>query len=216
MGKSSDSARATAAKRFAIGRTAKKIGKFRAAAAIVMSNVMLLSGCALTDPYARWTAPELTEVAQQTDISLPYAIAYAQNARDAYRDKLSDHAIFTNSVAPALITLGAVVLALAAYGANTDAILGVGLAGGTAYSLANWYSNDTQELVYLAGMKAMSCAVGAVLPLNFSVAAKKSLKTDITSLSTAIDQVHQAAGTTVSWVSCVWKRRGTLFIYRLG
>ena len=85
MSKSPDSVRATTGNRFVISHTAKKFGNIRTAAAIVVSTVMLLSGCALTDPYARWTVPEKAEVTQQTDITLPYAIAYAQKARDAYR-----------------------------------------------------------------------------------------------------------------------------------
>ena len=127
--------------------------KFRATIfSLLLCASVALSGCGLVDPYAKWKSPVEKDVPKQEDVTLLYAIAYAKNAQDAYRDKLSDHAVLANSVAPALITLGGIVLALAAYGAHTDAILGASLVGGTGYTVANWFSNDTRELVYLAGM----------------------------------------------------------------
>ena len=78
-----------------------------------------VSGCVLVDPYAKWESPKTEkEVPTSDEVTLLYAIAYAHNARDAYREKLSDHAILTNSAAPALITLSAITLGLAAYGAH--------------------------------------------------------------------------------------------------
>ena len=159
-----------------------------------MIGSLTVSGCSLIDSYLKWNLPAIKDFPPNIQFSLPYAIKYANNARDAYQTKLSDNAKLTNTLAPGLITLGAIVLGLAAYGAHTDTILGVALGGGTAYSLGNWFSNNTRELVYIAGMKGMSCAVDAVLPLNFSKRSREMLEIDAKALSGSIANVNSAIG----------------------
>lgn len=157
---------------------------------VALASTMLVSvsACAV-NPYAEWDAPDPKMVVET--YSLPYALAYAKNARDAYRGKLRDQAVFDNLVSSGLITLGAAVLALAAFGADGDAILGVGLAGGTGYTLANRYSNNPQELIYIAGMEALVCAAEAVGPLNFSRGARNDLSTMLDGLPPGEDGLRK-------------------------
>lgn len=168
--------------------------KFGNSIVVLVVVAFINSGCALVDPYPTWQRPKPAEVTKQSDVTLDYAIKYAQNARDAYREKLSQHARLINSVTPALITLAGVVIALAAFDSHVDNILGVGIAGGTGYAVANHFSNNTQELVYLAGMKGMSCAIDAVLPLNFGETAKSDFASNLSKLSTAQSNVSVAIG----------------------
>jgi hypothetical protein len=166
----------------------------------LLLTLALLPGCSLTNPYVTWDRP--TEP-QPASISLPYAIAYAKNARDKYREALSDRAKLTNLLGPGLITLSAIVLGQAAFGASKDAILGTGLGAATAYVIGNWFSNRSSDIVYLAGMEAMNCAVDAVLPLNFSDAVRNSLNADLGELSNSITSANQAIGNVQSLIPLV-------------
>ena len=159
---------------------------------ILALSQAFLPGCSLTNPYVGWQLPSEQQVPAK--ISLLHAIMYAKNAQDRYREALGDRATLINVLGPGVITLGAIVLGQAAYGAHKDAILGTALGGGTGYLIGNWFSNKQHEIIYLAGMEAMSCAVAAVLPLDFSEDARKSLNNDIGELNKSISAVSQAIG----------------------
>ncbi len=170
------------------------------AVAVVIFGALVLQGCSMINPYVEWGSLSAQDPANPT---LSEAIKYAQDAKKAYRKKLAAHAKMTNRTAVGMIFSGAAALGLATYGAHADALAGVGLAGGTGYTLAKWFSNDIRERIYAEGMKAMNCAVEAVLPLNFpegkqqkanktKEGGKSGFEDDLESLKSQIDSVQQA------------------------
>lgn len=166
-----------------------------------------LAGCAgLSTPYVEIERP--AAAVEREDVTLAYGIAYAQQARAAYRAKLSEHARIGTDGGAALITLAAIVLGLAAFDAHTDMITGAALAGGTGYAIGNWYANDAHQLTYLAGMEATSCAVEAVLPLYFSPTARDALAKDLGDLGAASSELGSAMSAVQSLIPLVEAQAG--------
>lgn len=161
----------------------------RVFSSLAVLSCAVLIGCSLSDPYVQVELPETA----LSEMSLEHGIAYAHETNRRYRAKLSEETRLSAGVGGGLITLAAAVLGLVAFDAHTDAILGTSLVGGTAYTLGTWYGNDAHELVYLAGMEATSCAVEAVLPLNFSTSSRKSLADGLDTLSEASLKLGGAA-----------------------
>ncbi|WP_425404109.1 hypothetical protein [Hwanghaeella sp.] len=166
---------------------------------LVGSTALSTTGCSL-NPYATWTPEEVAARTSSTRPTIVDAMAYAQTVRAAYRSKIHDQAILDNTVSTGIITLATAVIALAAFRADTDAILGVGLAGAAGYTLANRFSNNTQELIYFAGMEALGCATAAIGPLNYDDAAKIAFNGRLDDLSTSIAAVQKGMATVQSLI----------------
>ena len=150
---------------------------------LVFAPILLsafLAGCSVSNPYIDIPRPARSE---SETIALGSGIEYAQKVQAAYRRKLAEHAQIGTDGGAALMLLGSAVLGLAAFDAHIDSIIGTALAGGTGYALGNWYANEDHEHVYLSGMKAINCAIEAVLPLNVSADARDLLKADLEKIS---------------------------------
>lgn len=127
---------------------------------IAIFCALVLTGCA--SPMVRWNQ------SSPTTPGMPGALEYADKARDAYRSAVADQMDRETSLASGLVVTGALVAALAAGGAHRNAILGVSLAGGTAYTLGNMNLRRPTVMIYLAGVDALNCARRAVLHFNIS------------------------------------------------
>lgn len=127
---------------------------------IAIFCALILTGCA--SPMVRWNQ------SSPTTPGMPGALEYADKARDAYRSAVADQMDRETSLASGLVVTGALVAALAAGGAHRNAILGVSLAGGTAYTLGNMNLRRPTVMIYLAGVDALNCARRAVLHFNIS------------------------------------------------
>jgi hypothetical protein len=147
---------------------------------------MVLGGCARS-PYVRWQAPP---EALKKDVPSDVAITYARDARAAYQTALGTEAQADAAVGASLITLSAVALGLGVADANRDALVGIGLLGGTAYSLRSWYRNKPAELAYLAGIKAIDCAIDAVQPYIDEEATQAKLDKNVNELRDLLPKAH--------------------------
>ncbi|MBN8741328.1 MAG: hypothetical protein BGP24_15355 [Lysobacterales bacterium 69-70] len=135
---------------------ARRIVAFTLAVSLVSA-----SGCA-SDPYVRWSRNEKAVESSEA------AVRYAREAQTHYEEALSARARSESAVAASLITLSAIALGLGAAEAHRDAFVGVGLVGGTTFSLARWFENKPAELAYLAGVKAIDCAINAAVPFVYT------------------------------------------------
>ena len=154
--------------------------------ALILSSASL-TGCSISNPYIDIPRPARSE---SESIAIGSGIEYAQNVQAAYRRKLAEHAQIGIDGGAALTLLGSAVLGLAAFDVHIDSIIGTALAGGTGYALGNWYANEDHEHVYLSGMKAINCAIEAVLPLNVSVDARNLLETDVQEIRNSVAELR--------------------------
>jgi len=153
-------------------------------AAIIALGILtcgtVLSACSLVNPYVTWDRPPS---GAQT---LQDGIAYANRAQDKYKEAIGDQAKLTNILGLGLIPLSAAALGLGVTDGSGAVIAALGLAGGASYASGTWLSSRPRQLVYVAGIKAMTCAVDAMLPLAFSPDARKAFKDDLSGLNSAI------------------------------
>ncbi len=161
---------------------------------VILTALLLLFtvGCAL-NPYVSTDYP--VKYDGTVDTSLDAARKYANDMQEAYRTELGKQATLQNSLGGGLIATGATILGLAAYGAHTDAILGVGLASGTGFALGQWYINDPRQRAYLEGIKGIHCAKAAILAIDISEADMDRFKRDLEKLADLIFKVSQDIGT---------------------
>lgn len=163
----------------------------RPMAVLAMFLMISTSGCAL-NPYVAPNHPVKSNGTMDT--SLDAARKYANDLQALYRKELGRQAILQNSMGGGLITAGATALGLAAYGAHTDAILGVGLGTGTGYALGQWYINNPRQRTYIEGIKGIHCAKAAILPLDISEADMARFKCNLNKLSNQISKVSGDIG----------------------
>ena len=147
----------------------------------------LAASCA-THPYVPL---EEISVGPSGEVPLGRAVDYANSARARYERALIAEAERQGSVANGLIVLGAVALGLAALDAHRDSLVVAGLAGGTAYTLGSWNQSRPREQAYVEGMKAMSCAIDAIMPLNIGREDRAALEADLKGLADRIDALNR-------------------------
>ena len=118
------------------------------------------------------------------------AIGYADNAKDAYKKAVGEQASLTSGAALALIPLSAAALGLGIAEADSNLITALGVGGAAGFGAATWLSSKPRQRVYIAGIKAMSCAVDAMIPLKFSLEDQTQLRDGLTDLNKAIGGVN--------------------------
>lgn len=162
-----------------------RICRLTAAACVAVT----LTACT-TAPIKRWEPPARADVPETTT---DYAITYANRARSAYQAAIDEQTAYSSGISSGLIGLGGVMAALAAFNAHRDAIVGLGLAGATTYAVANWNYSKQRQLIYMAGIEGISCAVRAITPLYISEAKLTVLKRKLVDLETASRQAVGAS-----------------------
>ncbi len=120
----------------------------------------LLAGCSLFNPHVTWKRPQENQA-----ITLDTAISYANRGKDAYKAAIGDQAIFKNTLASALIPLGAATLGAAVAGVDKEVLVYLALTGAAGFGIGTWLTSEARDSVYLAGTNGLTCAVEAVLPL---------------------------------------------------
>jgi hypothetical protein len=145
--------------------------------------VTLTTGCSLVNPHVRWQRPP--------DTTLKDGIDYANRAKDRYKEAIGDQAALTTMTGLALIPLGAAALGLGITEGPGTAITALGLTGATGFAASSWLSSRPRQLVYVAGIKAMSCLVDAVSPLAFSDQQAMAFDQDLKSLGASMTAVRE-------------------------
>lgn len=170
--------------------------------------VLVLSGCA-SNPYIANPRPAATPLAAFIPGTMDYAIQYADNAYDAYEAKFAEEFVRQQQLSGGLLTLGAITLGLVAGDANRNAFVGTALVGGLSYQLGTWNSSQSRPLIYLEGMKAISCAKQAIAPLRISEERLQRVRVQAaTTRASALSAAH-AAGEATRWLSITGGGPGT-------
>jgi predicted nucleic acid-binding Zn-ribbon protein len=151
----------------------------------ILLCVTVLSGCSLINPHVRWERPP------GGNATLQDGIEYANNAKDEYKKAVGDQALLTNLAGVGLIPLGAAALGLGIAGGHRQAVAALGVTGAAALATTAWLSSKPRQLIYIAGIKAMSCAVDALLPLSFSRQAHQDFRRDLNRLNASIGTFSQ-------------------------
>lgn len=136
-----------------------------------------ISGCAsVFNPYVTWDRPTPKP---GEEITLKDGIDYANDGKEKYKAAIGDQAWLTNSLGVGLIGLGAAALGLGIAGVSGDAITALGLTGAAGFATGTWLSSRPRQSVYIEGIKGLTCAVEAVLPLNFSPKDRAELRRNL-------------------------------------
>lgn len=141
--------------------------RFRTVALLALA--MALVGCAAPVRYDKGDRPAIATS------DMPKALDYLQGLRAQYQTTVQEQMGYERDLTNALVGAGAVALGLALGHVNTNAITGVALGAGTAYTLGNINLSRQPVLIYLAGIDALSCAEKAMLPLCISDTDLKNL-----------------------------------------
>src|SRR5436190_10155780 len=154
-------------------------------------SLLAAAGCSLVNPFV--IGPR-TRVAAATappspSMDLPTAKAYADKVKDEYREALGDQAKLLSWLGIGLIPLSAAAIGLGATGGPPSAVLATGLTGAAGFGVGTWLINKPRQAAYVAGIKAVSCAVDAVEPLGeINIA---SLHASLTTLETGIPALQR-------------------------
>lgn len=96
------------------------------------------------------------------------AIKYANAWRQRYYKSVGEQSKLKNGVSLSLVPLSAAALFLgitSETGASRDAIAGLGIGGAALFAAGTLAHNATYQQIYLAGSRAVGCAVVAARPL---------------------------------------------------
>jgi hypothetical protein len=158
--------------------------------ALTAAMSIVLVGCA--NPYVRVIAPDTSK--SYPPASLAYALEYSRTYHDAYRDKVIELGDAERTLSNGLITLGGVLVGLAASKAHSSATGGVAILGGLGYTLGVFNTDKRRSLIYVAGMKALECANDAVTPLNLGAQALSDLQSQMSDVKESSSALSKRIG----------------------
>lgn len=127
-------------------------------------------GCATPVRYYQGARPAIATA------DMPQALGYLEGLRKQYQSTVEQRMGAERDLTNALVGAGAVALGLALGHVNTNAITGIALGAGTAYTLGSINLSRQPVMIYLAGIDALNCAEKAVLPLYISADDLKKLR----------------------------------------
>lgn len=156
---------------------------------VVLSAGIALSGCAVINPHVAWKPSEKAK-----GMALENAIAYADEAKAAYKRALGQQSQLASWLGIGLIPLGAAALGLGITGGNPAAVTALGLMGASGYGVGTWLYSKPQQRAWVAGYNATTCAVDAVLPLLYVERNRTAIDADVGGLDTAIANLNASLG----------------------
>lgn len=154
-----------------------------------------LSGCA--SPYV--TLEKRTQPDDAKPMVLASAISDARNVQSQYRAKVLELGEAERALSNSLLGLGTLVVGLAVANVHSSAVNGVVLGTGAIYTIGTFNTDKRRARVYIAGMKAIDCAVDAVTPLILNEDLMSRLGTSLTALDGEIKALGAAIGNAEAW-----------------
>lgn len=131
------------------------IRKLAATVTALLSATALSSCAAIYDPYVSMTKT------LPTAPSFDQAVAEARLKASDFDEKLGQLEKYNFGTGALLFGSSIVGLGFALFGAHTDAIVGAGLAGGTAAGSRSFLPIEQRKLAYASGSAAIDCAITA-------------------------------------------------------
>jgi hypothetical protein len=146
-------------------------------------GLIFFSGCSLINPHVTWVRPTDT-----ANITFADGEKYANDAKDKYKEAIGDQAELNNWLALGLIPLAGAAIGLGVHQVSGQAITALSLTGASGYAIGTWLSSPQRTKIYVAGVKAMGCAVTAMRPLDVG----STFETDLNGLNQAIADTSPA------------------------
>ncbi|MBT5666320.1 MAG: hypothetical protein HOJ06_13355 [Rhodospirillaceae bacterium] len=132
---------------------------------VVATIALIVQGCGTVIDPSVSANPSLV-TAYDSNPTLPNAVKVANSLRDNFGNKVDQQIMLTRTVGLALIPVAAAAAGLGASGIGGEAILALGLAGGSAFTATTFLTSKTQQHIYAAGANAVTCALDAIHPLR--------------------------------------------------
>jgi hypothetical protein len=167
------------------------------AGASVLVVAVLLASCA--SPYVN--LPARPETDDTHPAVLGGAIANARAVENQYRAKVIELGESERSVSNSLIGIGTLIAGMGLAKTHSSAVAGTALVAGSVYTFGTFNTDKRRAQVYIAGMKALECAIGAVTPLVLSLAQEQQLIDDRVSLQRASPILSAAIGNAETWTA---------------
>ncbi len=166
-------------------------------ACCALAAALLLSGCA--SPYVRLSpASDALDVQPQV---LADAIGTARAKQREYHDQVINLGEAERALSNSLLALGTLIVGLGVAKVHPSAITGAALGAGAVYTYGTFNTDKRRAEVYVAGMKALDCAVDAVTPLLLSKAQETRLVDERQALAPAITTTTTAIGEAEQWAA---------------
>jgi hypothetical protein len=160
-----------------------------------IASVFALGGCA--SPYVLLEKP--SEVDDARPKALADAIAGARGVQNKYREKVIELGDSERALSNSLLGLGTLIIGLGVAKVHSSAITGAVLGTGAVYTIGTANTDKHRAQTYIAGMKALDCAVDAVTPLILSEPQEKRLVEDRARIQPVILSVGNAMGDVERW-----------------
>ncbi|WP_028466974.1 hypothetical protein [Nisaea denitrificans] len=182
------------------GVNARRTFRFPLASRLTVGvAAVAISGCsAIYDPYVK------TGEDEPVSPSYAEAVEYAKKKRAEFTKRRDELDRYETSTGALIFGSGLAGLAFAAFGAHTDAILGAGLAGGTAYGAQAFLPTEKRKSIYGNGAKAVTCAIKATsiglgeAPASDDTLASRNLSnTSGISLNTYLNELSNLSDSTL-------------------
>lgn len=155
----------------------------------------MLGGCA--SPYV--TLEPRADVDDTRPKALVNAIDQARSVQAVYRAKVVELGDGERSFSNGLIGLSTLILGMGVAKTHSSAITGTALLSGSVFTFGTFNTDKRRAMVYVAGMKALECAAGAVSPLVLSTEQEQQLAADRQAIEPATRSLSAALGEAESW-----------------
>lgn len=166
-------------------------------AGCALAAALLLAGCA--SPYVR-LSPDSDALAVQPQV-LADAIGAARAKQREYHDQVINLGESERALSNSLLGLGTLIVGLGVAKVHPSAIAGAVLGTGAVYTFGTFNTDKRRAQVYVAGMKALDCAVDAVTPLVLSPTQEARLVDERAALAPAIAKTATAIGEAEQWAA---------------
>lgn len=160
-----------------------------------IASVFALGGCA--SPYVVLDKP--ADVDDARPKALADAIAGARGVQNKYREKVIELGESERGLSNSLLGLGTLIVGLGVAKVHSSAIAGAVLGAGAVYTIGTANTDKRRAQTYIAGMRALDCAVDAVTPLILSESQENRLVASRLLIAPAVVNVSNAMGEVERW-----------------
>jgi len=157
----------------------------------IATSATTLSACAVLQPYKHGD-----EGAFRANPSLANAVEFAENTRDHYEKAIDQNTLVNRTTGVLLIGAGTAATFLGIRGGRTGQITALGVSGAGLFGVNSLLYDRPRLGVYVAGMRAIGCSLGAFAPARARLAPgfEQSYSANITQRNVVVSLLESAPG----------------------
>ena len=166
------------------------LGLQRTGVAVLTCVALWTTGCSPLSPQIFSDDMLSASASDGKPETMQQAKASAQQVMRRYNDAVREHSALTPGIGAALIGLSALTLARSINHSNNSDLVGLGVGGSAAYLYGSTFVSRPRQMIYLAGSKALSCAIAASEPYDVPLdkqadwqQRQQTMETDVATLS---------------------------------